>query len=108
MEKKDQVFRKETSFVGYFSSCYETDFLSKDMGDRLMQRWFRDYAKSLAGAVKIHKQTEREVEGKDFINLGDLIPSQAYQLLSRELKTRFRFRIIVEAQRVKPKPAAPA
>ena len=97
---------KETVFEGYFSSCYETDYLSKEpewdnkgLGDRLMRTWFQRYLKDLAQKI-IRERAKSKDEGPEAIYFSDLIPEPVFRLLSKEPTTKFCFRIVVEAKQV--------
>jgi len=94
-----RVFRKEKVFEGFFSSDYETSYISKeqeypisrDKGQEYMRRWFRHYIQDLV----IKKEKE-----KDLLIFEDLIPKQVYQRLLRHPDSKFRFKFTVEAKEI--------
>lgn len=97
---------KETVFEGYYSSCYETDYLSKEpewqnngLGDRLMQAWFQRYLKDLAQKC-IRERVESKDEEPEAIYFSDLFPEPVFRLLSKKPDTKLRFKIVVEAEQV--------
>jgi hypothetical protein len=97
---------KETVFEGYYSSCYETDYLSKEpeyqlkrLGDRLMRRWFQNYLKDLS-KDQVRRRAERNEEEPDALYFSDLIPKLVFRLLSEEPNTKLRFKIVVKAEQI--------
>jgi len=94
--------RKESIFEGYVVPHYETLILEREsplyldpefLGYRHMKGWFEDYIKSLLERT--------EVKEPQIISLEDLIPVEVYRRVLQNPKTKFRFRIIVEAQEIK-------
>lgn len=97
---------KETVFEGYYPSCYETDYLSKEpqwqnkgLGDRLMRTWFQRYLKDLAKQC-IRERTESKDEESESIYFSDLFSEPVFRLLSKERNTKLRFKIVVDAEQV--------
>jgi hypothetical protein len=95
-------FRKETVFEGYIVPHYEALLLEGEpplyldpefLGYRNMREWFEDYIKSLLERA--------EVKEPQIISLEDLIPVEVYRRVLQNPKTKFRFRIVVEAQEIK-------
>ena len=94
--------RKETIFEGYVVPHYEALLLERKpppyfdtefLGYRHMKGWFEDYIKSLLEGVG-----DKEPQ---IISLEDLIPIDVYRRVLQNPKTKFRFRIVVEAQEIK-------
>jgi hypothetical protein len=93
-------FRKETIFEGYIVPHYETLLLEgkplyldpEFLGYRHMREWFEGYIKSLLEG--------REDKAPLTISLEDIIPVEVYRRVLQNPKTKFRFRIIVEAQEI--------
>ena len=94
--------RKESIFEGYVVPHYEALLLEREpplyldpefLGYRHMEGWFEDYIKSLLERT--------EVKEPQIITLEDLIPVEVYRRVLQNPKTKFRFRIIVEAQEIK-------
>ena len=87
MSKK--IFRKEITFEGYYNSCWETSYLSKyyEVPEK-MQKWFKDELKQLI----------KEKPSKNFVFFQDMIPKGVYEILAKNPKTKFHFKIIVEAK----------
>lgn len=90
------LYRKETVFEGYFFADHETAYIStepeysyKGKGWNYMRRWFRDYLKHLC--------EKRLDEESTLVSFEDLMPRQVYEKLLKNLNTRFRFKIVVEA-----------
>jgi hypothetical protein len=100
-EMEAAVLRKETIFEGYVAPHYEALLLEKEppfyldtkfLGYRHMKGWFEDYIKSLL---------ERPGNEHQIISLEDLIPVEVYRRVLQNPKTKFRFRIVVEAHEIK-------
>jgi hypothetical protein len=94
--------RKETIFEGYVVPHCEALLLEKKspfyldtkfLGYRHMKGWFENYIKSL-----LERPEDKEPQ---IISLEDLIPVEVYLRILQNPKTKFRFRIIVEAQEIK-------
>jgi hypothetical protein len=94
--------RKESIFEGYVVPHYEALLLEREpplyldpefLGYRHMKGWFEDYIKSLLERT--------EVKEPQIISLEDLIPVEVYRRVLQNPKTKFRFRIVVEAQEIK-------
>jgi hypothetical protein len=94
--------RKESIFEGYVVPHYEALLLEGEpplyldpefLGYRHMKGWFEDYIKSLLERTEV-KETQ-------IISLEDLIPVEVYRRVLQNPKTKFRFRIVVEAQEIK-------
>jgi hypothetical protein len=94
--------RKESIFEGYVVPHYETLLVEREpplyldpefLGYRHMEGWFEDYIKSL-----LERTEDKEPQ---IISLEDLIPVEVYRRVLQNPKTKFRFRIIVEAQEIK-------
>jgi hypothetical protein len=94
--------RKESIFEGYVVPHYEALLLEREpppyldpefLGYRHMKEWFQDYIKSL-----LERTEDKEPQ---IISLEDLIPVEVYRRVLQNPKTKFRFRIIVEAQEIK-------
>ena len=94
--------RKETIFEGYVVPHYEALLLEREpplyldpefLGYRHMKEWFEDYIKSL-----LERTEDKEPQ---IISLEELIPVEVYRRVLQNPKTKFRFRIIVEAQEIK-------
>jgi hypothetical protein len=99
---KAALLCKETIFEGYVVPHYEALLLEREpplsldpkfLGYRHMKGWFEDYIKSLLERA--------EVKEPQIISLEDLIPVKVYRRVLQNPKTKFRFRIIVEAQEIK-------
>jgi hypothetical protein len=58
-----------------------------------LKKWFEDYIKSL-----LERPEDKEPQ---IISLEDLIPVEVYRRILQNPKTKFRFRIVVEAQEIK-------
>jgi hypothetical protein len=95
-------FRKESIFEGHVVPHYEALLLEREpplyldpefLGYRHMKEWFEDYIKSLLERA--------EVKEPQIISLEDLIPVEVYRRVLQNPKTKFRFRIVVEAQEIK-------
>ncbi|MEM2202715.1 MAG: hypothetical protein QXG11_07290 [Candidatus Bathyarchaeia archaeon] len=91
------MFRKETVFEGYFVSYYETSCLEKEPASYLkkegkehesMKRWFQTLLRQL---------TQKRKEEPVIISFEDIIPKEVYERMLQRPTTKFRFRIIVEA-----------
>jgi hypothetical protein len=98
---------KETVFEGYYSSDYETDFLTKepewqekDLANHVMRTWFQRYLKELAQPESLLEQAESKNEETETIYFKDLFPRPVFHLLSKKQDTKLRFRIVVEAEQV--------
>jgi hypothetical protein len=94
--------RKETIFEGYVVPHYEALLLEGEpplyldtefLGYRHMKGWFEDCIKSL-----LERAEDKEPQ---IISLEDLIPVEIYRRVLQNPKTKFRFRIVVEAQEIK-------
>jgi hypothetical protein len=94
--------RKESIFEGYVVPHYEALLLEREpplyldpefLGYRHMKGWFEDYIKSL-----LERAEDMEPQ---IISLEDLIPVEVYRRVLQNPKTKFRFRIVVEAQEIK-------
>jgi hypothetical protein len=94
--------RKETIFEGYVVPHYEALLLEREpppyldpefLGYRHMKEWFQDYIKSL-----LERTEDKEPQ---IISLEDLIPVEVYRRVLQNPKTKFRFRIVVEAHEIK-------
>jgi len=94
--------RKETIFEGYVAPHYEALLLEREppfylntkfLGYKHLKKWFEDYIKSL---LERRKNKEPQI-----ISLEDLIPVEVYRRILQNPKTKFRFRIVVEAQEIK-------
>jgi len=94
--------RKETIFEGYVVPHYEALLLEREpplyldpefLGYRHMKEWFEDYIKSL-----LERTEDKEPQ---IISLEELIPVEVYRRVLQNPKTKFRFRIVVEAQEIK-------
>jgi len=94
--------RKESIFEGYVVLHYEALLLERELplyfdpeflGYRHMKGWFEDYIKSL-----LERAEDKEPQ---IISLEDLIPVEVYRRVLQNPKTKFRFRIVVEAQEIK-------
>jgi hypothetical protein len=94
--------RKESIFEGYVVPHYEALLLEREpplyldpefLSYRHMKGWFEDYIKSLLERT--------EVKEPQIISLEDLIPVEVYRRVMQNPKTKFRFRIVVEAQEIK-------
>ena len=94
--------RKETIFEGYVVPHYEALLLEREppfyldtkfLGYKHLKKWFEDYIKSL---LERRKNKEPQI-----ISLEDLIPVEVYRRILQNPKTKFRFRIVVEAQEIK-------
>jgi hypothetical protein len=94
--------RKETIFEGYVVPHYEALLLEREpppyfdtefLGYRHMKEWFEDYIKSL-----LERTEDKEPQ---IISLEDLIPLEVYRRILQNPKTKFCFRIIVEAHEIK-------
>jgi hypothetical protein len=95
-------FRKESIFEGYVVPHYEALLLEREppvyfdtefLGYRHMKGWFENYIKSL-----LERPEDKEPQ---IISLEDLIPVEIYRRILQNPKTKFHFRIIVEAQEIK-------
>jgi len=95
-------FRKETIFEGYIVPRYEALLLEREpppyldpefLGYKHMREWFEGYIKSLLEG--------REDKAPLTISLEDSIPVEVYRRVLQNPKTKFRFRIIVEAQEIR-------
>jgi hypothetical protein len=95
-------FRKETIFEGYIVPRYEALLLEREpphyldpefLGYRHMREWFEGYIKSLLERA--------EVKEPQIISLEDSIPVEVYRRVLQNPKTKFRFRIILEAQEIR-------
>ena len=95
-------FRKETIFEGYIVPHYEALLLEREppfyldtkfLGYKHVKEWFEDYIKSL-----LERRKDKEPQ---IISLEDLIPVEVYRRVLQNPKTKFRFRIVVEAQEIK-------
>jgi len=94
--------RKETIFEGYVVPHYEALLLEREpplyldpefLGYRHMKEWFEDYIKSL-----LERTEDKEPQ---IISLEELIPVEVYRRVLQNPKTKFRFRIVVEAHEIK-------
>jgi hypothetical protein len=94
--------RKETIFEGYVVPHYEALLLEREpplyldtefLGYRHMKGWFEDCIKSL-----LEGMGDKEPQ---IISLEDLIPVEVYRRVLQNPKTKFCFRIVVEAQEIK-------
>jgi|YelNatPaOPRAMG01_1025707.scaffolds.fasta_scaffold236026_1 hypothetical protein len=94
--------RKETIFEGYVVPHYEALLLEREppfyldtkfLGYKHVKEWFEDYIKSL-----LERRKDKEPQ---IISLEDLIPVEVYRRVLQNPKTKFRFRIVVEAQEIK-------
>jgi hypothetical protein len=92
--------RKESIFEGYVVPHYEALLLEREpplyldpefLGYRHMKEWFEDYMKSL-----LERAEDKEPQ---VISLEDLISVEVYRRVLQNPKTKFRFRIVVEAQK---------
>jgi hypothetical protein len=94
--------RKETIFEGYVVPHYEALLLEREppfyldtkfLGYKHLKKWFEDYIKSL-----LERPEDKELQ---IISLEDLIPVEVYLRILQNPKTKFCFRIVVEAQEIK-------
>jgi len=94
--------RKETIFEGYVVPHYEALLLEREppfyldtkfLSYRHMKGCFENYIKSL-----LERPEDKELQ---IISLEDLIPVEVYLRILQNPKTKFRFRIVVEAQEIK-------
>jgi hypothetical protein len=94
--------RKETIFEGYVVPHYEALLLEKEspfyldtkfLGYKHLKKWFEDYIKSL-----LERPEDKEPQ---IISLEDLIPVEVYRRILQNPKTKFLFRIVVDAQEIK-------
>jgi hypothetical protein len=99
---EDLPLRKETIFEGYVVPHYEALLLEREpppyfdtkfLGYKHLKKWFEDYIKSL-----LERTEDKESQ---IISLGDLIPVEVYRRVLQNPKTKFRFRIVVEAREIK-------
>jgi len=99
---KAALLCKETIFEGYVVPHYEALLLEREpmlcldpefLGYRHMKVWFEDYIKSL-----LERAEDKEPQ---VISLEDLIPVEVYRRVLQNPKTKFRFRIVVEAQEIR-------
>jgi len=99
---KAALLRKETIFEGYVVPHYEPLLSEREpplyldqefLGYRHMKRWFEDYIRSL-----LERAEDKEPQ---IISLEDLIPVEVYRRVLQNPKTKFRFRIVVEAREIK-------
>lgn len=93
------IFRKETVFEGYFIADYDTAYISKHFeysdkgkGWDYMRKWFQRYLQHLC--------EEGIDEESSVVSFEDIMPRQIYEKLLRNLDTKFRFRIIVEVEKL--------
>lgn len=106
---------KETVFEDYYSFDYETDFLTKEpkwkkrgLANRVLRTWFHRYLRELAQPERMLELAESKDEEASYckdeepetIYFSDLFPRSVFRLLSKEPDTKFRFRIVVEAEQV--------
>ncbi|MEM0057891.1 MAG: hypothetical protein QW660_04590 [Candidatus Bathyarchaeia archaeon] len=94
------MFRKEIAFEGYLVHYYETSCLEKwpayylrekGKGHESMKRWFQELLKQLV---------EKRKEEPEIISFDDIIPKQVYERMLQNPMSKFRFRIIVEAEEI--------
>ena len=94
-------FRKVTVFEGFYDACWETSYLTKEpeckQKGRIQdyrRRWFREYLQDL---VKRKKEPEEE---RILVSLDDILPTQVFEELLQDPKTKFRFNINVEVEQI--------
>lgn len=91
------MYRKETVFEGYYSACWECSYLVKapeysQKGKvwNHKRKWFREYLEHILG-----EKPEAEVHT---ISLDDLIPIEVFAKLLQDPNTKFRFKVVLEAE----------
>ena len=94
--KKKQFLRAMLSYITkpYLLERESPFYLdTKFLGYKHLKEWFEDYIKSL-----LERPEDKEPQ---IISLEDLIPVEVYRRVLQNPKTKFRFRIVVEAQEIK-------
>ena len=88
---QNHTFRKETTFEGYFSSCWETSYLSNRYEiSKRCEKWFKDNL----------RQIMKDKPSDTLLYFEDLIPKKVYERILENPKTKFRFKITVEVKEV--------
>ena len=87
------MWRKETTFEGYLYIDPEETYISKEYEiDQLLEGWVRNY---------LHDYISGNVASSgDIIIFEDIMPKEVFKEMLKDLKTKFRFKITVEVEKM--------
>ena len=87
------MWRKETIFEGYLYLDPEQSYITKQYEiDQPLERWVRNY---------LHDYISGNVASSgDIVMFEDIMPKEIFEEMLKDLKTKFRFKIIVEVEKM--------